>query len=272
MRFLAALAASLLVASLPAAAQTAAEEAGPIQDNSFLVEEAYNQEAGVVQHINTFSRDRETRDWVYTFTQEWPAPSQRHQLSYTLPWQDLSGPDGGSGAGDVALNYRLQLVGSGETPVAFSPRFSLLLPTGDEEEGRGAGRAGYQVNLPVSAVLGPRAVAHFNLGATFTPGARNSRADEADLADYTFAQSFIWLARPRLNLMLEFAYESAEEVASPGRAERGESFFVNPGLRWAHDLANGLQVVPGISVPIGVGPSEGEQAIFLYLSLEHAFR
>lgn len=28
----------------------------PIQDNSFLIEEAYNQEFGVVQHINTFTR------------------------------------------------------------------------------------------------------------------------------------------------------------------------------------------------------------------------
>jgi hypothetical protein len=33
-----------------------------IQDNSFLVEEAYNQDAGVVQHIQTFQveRDRTT--------------------------------------------------------------------------------------------------------------------------------------------------------------------------------------------------------------------
>ena len=45
-------------------------KAGAIQDNSFLLEEAYNQEAGVVQHINTFTRYRESRDWVYTFTQE----------------------------------------------------------------------------------------------------------------------------------------------------------------------------------------------------------
>mgnify|MGYP003416988619 CR=1 FL=1 len=33
-----------------------------------------------------------------------------------------------------------------------------------------------------------------------------------------------------------------------------------------------LQIVPGISVPIGIGPSRGETAIFFYLSLEHPFR
>ena len=58
---------------------------GPIQDNSFLVEEAYNQEAGVVQHISTFTRYQETKDWIYTFTQEWPVFSQKHQFSFTLP-------------------------------------------------------------------------------------------------------------------------------------------------------------------------------------------
>ena len=35
-------------------AQEAAPAPPPIQDNSFLIEEAYNQERGVVQHIGTF--------------------------------------------------------------------------------------------------------------------------------------------------------------------------------------------------------------------------
>ena len=39
----------------PLAAQEASSTQ-PIADNSFLIEEAYNQEAGVVQHISTFSR------------------------------------------------------------------------------------------------------------------------------------------------------------------------------------------------------------------------
>ena len=47
----------------------------PIQDNSFLVEEAYNQEDGVVQHISTFERLTNSRDWVYTQTDEWPLRS-----------------------------------------------------------------------------------------------------------------------------------------------------------------------------------------------------
>ena len=79
------------------------------------MEEAYNQNFGVVQHINSFTRFFESKDWIYTFTQEWPAPGdERHQLSYTLAAQHAGGyPDSGAGIGDVLLNYRYQLVGNG---------------------------------------------------------------------------------------------------------------------------------------------------------------
>src|SRR6185437_8242001 len=60
------------VALLLSTAPLTAQEPGPIADNSFLIEEAYNQEAGVVQHISTFSRPNGGGAWDYTFTQEWP--------------------------------------------------------------------------------------------------------------------------------------------------------------------------------------------------------
>lgn len=72
----------LLIA--PALAEEADKRpAAGIQDNSFLIEEAYNQEAGVVQHINNLRR--QGRDWSYTFIQEWPIGSQTHQFSYNIP-------------------------------------------------------------------------------------------------------------------------------------------------------------------------------------------
>src|SRR5919198_4945506 len=57
-----------------------------IQDNSFLVEEAYNQEPGVVQHIVNvpINLTNGAREITPSFTQEWPIFSQLHQLSYTL--------------------------------------------------------------------------------------------------------------------------------------------------------------------------------------------
>ncbi|HEY3168477.1 MAG TPA: hypothetical protein VGK57_14685, partial [Candidatus Binatia bacterium] len=58
-----------------------------IEDNSFLIEEAYNQEPGVVQHIFTaaYTTTRGRHGWSFTFTQEWPVFSLEHQLSYTIP-------------------------------------------------------------------------------------------------------------------------------------------------------------------------------------------
>lgn len=263
----------LLPALLLAASLTAQEKKeGPIQDNSFLVEEAYNQEAGVVQHISTFTRYQETKDWIYTFTQEWPVGGIQHQLSFTLPWQRLGASlDGKQAFGDVALNYRYQLLGDGEAAVAIAPRFTVLLPTGDEKRGYGKGGTGFQVNLPVSFTLGKAFIGHFNAGATHTPRALSPDGDRGFTQDYALGQSFIWLANPRFNVMLEYVYTSGETVTGPGRTDRQSSSFVSPGIRWAYNFPGGLQIVPGIAVPIGVGASRGEKAIFLYLSFEHPF-
>src|SRR5882672_12210441 len=114
--------------------QTSAPAVEPgIQDNSFLVEEAYNQNFGVVQHISSFTRFWDSKDWVYTFTQEWPVPGdERHQFSYTLALQHAGAfPGSGAGIGDVLLNYRYQLVGNGDTKLACSPRATLMFPTGE---------------------------------------------------------------------------------------------------------------------------------------------
>jgi len=79
-----------------------------IADNSFLIEEAYNQERGVVQHISAWQRALRSTAWAFTFTQEWPLVTQTHQLSYTIPLQRTARPST-TGLGDAALNYRYQL-------------------------------------------------------------------------------------------------------------------------------------------------------------------
>src|SRR5689334_22727403 len=150
----------------------------PIQDNSFLIEEAYNQEDGVIQHISTFQRLTNSRDWVYTQTDEWPLRSLKHQLSVTMMATHAGSFQGsGAGWGDTAINYRYQLLGSGETKYAFAPRFTLLAPTGDHTAGRGSGGFGCQTNLPLSVQHTRRFVTHGNAGATFVPHARNEHGD-----------------------------------------------------------------------------------------------
>jgi len=245
-----------------------------IQDNSFLVEEAYNQNFGVVQHISSFTRFFDSKDWNYTFTQEWPAPGdERHQLSYTLVALHAGAfPGSGVGIGDVFLNYRYQLVGSGETRVAFSPRLSLIFPTGDSTVGRGSGSFGLQTNLPLSVVLGRKLVSHWNAGATFFPHAQDASGDRAATAGYNFGQSFIWLTNARFNVMLETVFARSQTVVSSDHTEWTSSLFLSPGVRWAYNFKNGLQIVPGIGAPLGVGPSAGEKGVLLYLSFEHPFR
>lgn len=236
-----------------------------IQDNSFLIEEAYNQERGVVQHITTFDRARGGA-WAFGFTQEWPVPDQRHQLSYLIPIEHSSG----TGLGDVAVNYRYQLVGG--APLAISPRLTVMLPTGDEDEGRGMGSTGVQVNLPLSLELGSRFVTHANAGITHVPSARGENGATADATAYHLGQSLIWLATPTLNLMIELAWTRDAIVVGDDAVAREETLLLAPGLRGAINLASGMQIVPGIAVPLGIGASDGERSLFLYLSIEHAFR
>jgi hypothetical protein len=233
----------------------------PIADNSFLVEEAYNQEAGVVQHVGTFARPDGGDGWDFSFTQEWPLGDQLHQLSFTFP---LSHADGdGTGVGDVALNYRYQLAGREQSALYVAPRLSVVLPTGSESDGRGRGSMGIQANLPVSYTLTPDVVTHWNAGSTY--------GTDGSTFDVNLGASAVWLVRPWLNVLLEAVWLS-EEVVRPGGTGREEAAFLNPGIRWAHDFASGLQIVPGLAYTIGLGPSSGDGGLFLYLSFEHPFR
>lgn len=256
---------ALALGAEPVRAQTPA--APPIQDNSFLIEEAYNQERGVVQHISTFQRT--AGSWAYSFTQEWPVHGIRHQLSYSLPFSHQSGF--GSGLGDVALNYRLQLVGSGRAALAVAPRISLLLPTGSVPSGRGTGALGVQVFLPASVVISPSLVTHLNAGFTVTPQAHGPAEARATATGLAAGASVIWLATRRMNLLLEGVWSRSEVVTSPGQVDASDSWTLSPGLRWAIDAPGGLQIVPGVAWPIALGHG-GSDFLFLYLSFEHPFR
>lgn len=208
----------------------------PIADNSFLIEEAYNQEARVVQHINTLMRFN--GEWAYSFTQEWPLGGQRRQLSYTVPIT--------TGLGDIGLNYRQQVAANDR--LAFAPRLTVLLPTGDEDKGLGTGGVGFQANLPVSVILAPSVVMHANAGATVWTS--------SDETVYNAGGSAIWQAHSLFNVMLELTWTGTKGI-------------LNPGVRWAHNLGT-LQIVPGVAVPIDLGPGKNS-GVFLYLSLEHPF-
>jgi hypothetical protein len=257
----AALLATLVVAAHPAAAEEPLE---PLMDNSFLVEEAYNQEAGVVQHILTFTRDRASGAWALSFTQELPAPTQAHQLSYTFTYAD-GGEGTGREFGDVLLNYRYQATFD-EGRSAFAPRLSAVFPSGSTSAGTGFRGYGVQLGLPVSVRLGGRLEAHSNLGFTWVPDGK-AGDEQAQWLSWSAGQSFVLGLTPRFNVLLEALFLSTERRVG-GVTTRDDALLFSPGFRWGFDLPKDVQVVAGLAAPLGVGPSAGTRGLFAYLSVE----
>ena len=233
-----------------------------IEDNSFLIEEAYNQEPGVIQHISAFQY-MEDKTWLYTFTDEWPVPGRKHQLSITIPVLR----NGESGLGDVALNYRFQAIFKNR--LAFSPRLSLLLPSGNYKKGLGTGVLGYQMNLPFSYLVSRKIVTHYNLGVTITPNAKNTDGLKSDITSYNYGLSIILLFNKHSNFMFEVVGNTTITRANHTNNQISNSLLINPGFRYAINFKSGLQIVPGIAFPVGICSSKGELGIFAYLSFEH---
>jgi DtxR family Mn-dependent transcriptional regulator len=263
----------LVAVAVPARAQTAVpaqkeEKDFGIEDNSFLVEEAFNQEKGIFQNI--FNATRTDRHWGSTFTQEWPLGGMTHQFSYTLAFLD-----GGThtGFGDTLINYRYQALTEGPGRPAFSPRISVVIPTGRSAEGLGEGSTGLQMNLPFSKRVHDFYF-HWNAGATWLPRARPAgdevASDRADIWSPFVAGSGIFRLREMFHLMLESIVVS--EQSFDGISKKREKVFVlSPGVRGGWNLGD-RQLITGLAVPITWQADDTDAALFLYLSYELPFK
>lgn len=251
---------------LAQSAQTSPTRFGII-DNSYLVEEAFNQDRGVVQNIFSLIRVR-TGEWDFAFTQEWPVLGAIHQFSYSIP---MSHVDGRTGIGDVQFNYRLQVTSESPGRPAFAPRLSLILPTGDSTSRLGDGALGWQVNLPFSKQRG-NLYFHWNAGFTYLPGvdAGTQAPARISLFSPTVAGSVVWQVSPTLNLLLETLAEFNEEIGGSGPT-RNNSVTVSPGFRRAWDLTD-KQIVVGAAVPMTVNTQGATVAVLTYFSYEVRFR
>jgi len=252
-----------------------------IEDNSFLIEEAYNQEPGVVQHSFSaaYSSDSRRRGWTFGFTQEWPVFSQDHQISYTVPsYHFVEGSDRIRGLGDITVSYRYQAFDEGELKPAFAPEFSLILPTGNRNRGTGDGVVGYQGTLPFSKKLTSRFAMHANLGVTYLPhvrarlgGSTGPLSPRRSLVSYSLGASGIFAIVPRFHLMLEWVGDFEESINDGGKAVRVFQPVISPGFRTAVVNEEKLQVVVGAAAPIGLTRKADNYGAFLYLSIEHNF-
>lgn len=243
-----------------------------IEDNSFLIEEAYNQEFRVVQHISTLMYNhQDPASYYYAFTQEWPLGGQRHQLSYTIPITFIN-KGSVSGLGDMMINYRYQLLGHDDW-AAVAPRLSLILPTGSSEKGLGTGGYGLQANLPLSKRLNESFAAHFNLGTTMIfPEYKDPDGMETRklLPSYFWGGSLIWLVASDINFLLEYLNSINGSFDENGSVAFESVHIINPGVRFAINV-NSLQIVPGFSVPVSIEKSSTRADAFFYLSFEHPF-
>jgi DtxR family transcriptional regulator, Mn-dependent transcriptional regulator len=242
-----------------------------IADNSFLVEEAFNQPDGVFQNI--FTAMRVEGEWVAGFTQEWPVGSQAHQFSYTVPWLEAGTQ---RGVGDVLINYRYQAAVEGPGRPAFSPRLSLILPTGSSSRGLGSGSAGLQVNLPFSKQTGDW-YWHWNAGTTWLPRAEaefeviggTPIVLRDGLVSPFLAASAIYRARPMFHVMLESVISFDESIGFSGTG-RDTTFTLSPGFRAGWNVGD-KQVIVGFAVPIAVTADAESTGALFYFSYELPF-
>ncbi len=269
-----------------------------IRDNAFLVEEAFNQEQGQAQHIlnwvNLWDRTPQgrTRDFTWNYTLELPLGSQAHQFSFTP--QVLSAfekPRGDSatqpgGIGDTFLSYRYQLLADDDF-LWCAPRLTLIIPTGDERFGLGTGELGYQFNLPISR-YGDRFDYHFNAGFTYTPNvsafltpdivpggnlpAIARRSPRHDLHGYNLGASVFWKPKTNLNFFVEGLALWNQEIDDRGFRGHTTQVFVNPGVRYAVCQFEEVEWIIGVSAPVGLTKNTPDIGLFVYMSVEHAFR
>jgi hypothetical protein len=258
--------AAMVVAAVEGRAE---EKAFPpaIEDNSFLLEEAYNQDAGVVQHIATFVHFRTPVPVSdLAFTQEWPLGGQRHQISYSIPY---SWVEGDSGFRSLLLNYRLQLVDP-DRGIAVAPRLSLIVPSGHGDATKG----GLQTNVAFSRRTSAHLALHANLGGTLIRRESDALASSVEtrtLNAVNVGAGIVGMVTPTFNVMVEGVVASAQDLDGDGRTERSTAVVVAPGLRLAINRGS-LQIVYGAGAPITFADDRTDVGGYLYLSFEHAFK
>jgi hypothetical protein len=254
-----------------------------IEDNSMLIEEAFNQEAGVIQHISNFIVDH--GEYVYNYTQEIPLADVKHQLSIGISYASFQKPEGVDllnsnyltrGLGDVFVNYRPMLMGKNDWALVI-PRFTLIIPTGNARYGLGSGGWGGQFNLAVTKRLNRKITTHYNAGYTVIQKADYYAYSSDGTPDLKFQKnipaaniggSVIWLVHSKFNLMTEYVTSFGKAINESGTLDKDNVTVINPGFRFAINVSK-CQIVPGMGVPINfVNGSFTGTGGFFYLSIE----
>ena len=219
---------------------------GAIEDNSFLLEEAYNQKKDEYQFIHYYQSSKEGEQ-EYFFQLEAPLTHETHQLSFDFSYLRPSEiPE--FTVSDTQLNYRYQAMKINEH--MLTERLTLVIPTGSERYDSGSGEYAFSFMQSATFPLGERYMNHWNLGATIYPHATTG---------ITAGTSIVYLYKDDLNFLAETLIETDHESDT--------SFYLNPGFRFALDGEKG-QLVPGIAFPFQYTENKIFPGVFVYLSVE----
>jgi Putative MetA-pathway of phenol degradation len=256
----------------------AAEPIDGFEDNGFLVEEAYNQGRGEVQHTFSavYTNDFRRRGWSFNFEQEWWLFTEDHQIAFSIPFYHLQEEgEKPRGVGDILIEYRYQLTKEGPNIPAVAPQFSLILPTGNRDKGTGNGVVGYEWSIAASKKVASRLALHANLGLIYLPKVRAPLDDDQrlspkrSLVSYEAGASVVFALSSNIHMLLEWVGEFEEEINDQGKKERHFKAILSPGIRAAVTNKDGLQTVVGVGIPIGVTGPADNYGVFLYFSVEH---
>ncbi len=242
-----------------------------IEDNSFLIEEAFNQVYGFYQFIQKFQTPTQKRDnYDYEFETEIPITDKVHQVSYEIPIANTDSSNRG-GVGDVVLNYRWQPLNKDGFLVA--ERFGLITPTGSVRNGTGSGSYGFEFMQAATLPLRDHLMNHWNFGFSMIPSAKTSAHNfKRTVNTFTAGSSIVYLLNDKFNLMFEALVQSSQQVDDLGQKNSLTNVYLNPGVRFSIDLDyRDIQIVPGISFPVDVMNAPTEQSVLAYLSIEPRF-
>lgn len=258
-----------------------------LEDNSMLIDEAFNQEAGIIQHISNMVVSDKMLN--YSYTQEIPLVSHKHQLSFTFSyaWLKKTGqytipagiPASTSGFGDIMLSYHPLIAGKHNWALIV-PRITIIFPTGNAPSGFGNGGWGSQLNVAVTKRLSKKITAHTNTGYTYiihadhylyesngTPANRY----EKNITSVNLGASLVWLAHKKMHLLTEYILSCGKRIGDDGHLINDQLMTVNPGIRYAFDVGK-VQIVPGAGIPLNFSNGAFESAgTFFYLSVEPCY-
>lgn len=233
-----------------------------IEDNSFLLEEAYNQEIGVYQFIQNYQTFGKSGRYKYSFQNEIPITNETQQFSYEFRYERAEDERHGA-VNDPVINYRIQPYS--KDGVMFADRFGLIIPLGRVEKDAGNGVWGLEFMHAGSIELNDSFQTHFNIGVNYLPHAKfEDTNNRKSITNLILGSSLVHHWKDNLNFLMEALYES-EDQDDP-------QLSLSPGMRWSFDFEwNDTQMVHGISFPIEVLNDSTEKSVFFYFSMEPSF-